>query len=536
MSEKGTFVRLAGAWSLSFAVILIVCFAVWRAVSVSEKYFPVSGEDIAEGYIVKLSPDGEIVAPGWSANVGDTLGLALSAQNIRTQLRRLAITDVHGDTRHLTPPVALRRQEYKGLKPWLDGAGFDVTAKIDTSTFGPGLYFVADSPYLFFVLNDEHSLKREALPPNQNACCRNIAILIGTNTFNAYATTLGRSLYSHPVRVPKVSFYRPMHRSHSVLWLPLVKWVANDKPFGEETNITFLTDWEMDDPRVLDGIDVLMVVGHPEYWTRRARETFDGFVARGGHVIIAGGNALWWQARYEGDDRSVLVSYKTGSIHNDPLARTPLETTNWHQKRLDYPIYRSTGADFKKGGFGKFRRPKEAKGWGGYIITQPNHPLFKGTGLTRFDCLPLLATREWDGAPLIGFDSLGLPVPDRQRIGAYKYEILGFELGHRVGHTLGTMSVMQRTPGSGYVLHFGSKDLGRTFGATDKEPWRSSEKRIKQIMVNFVEGVRKKAPLFSDPINETEVAVPFHTPWKGALPVELETLVVDKNRQRCSAS
>ena len=522
MSNRWRASRVVFISVLGVSVIVILSYVAWRALLISP-------EDIAEGYIVKLSADGKVIAPGWSAEVGDRLGLALSAAGGRPKYGRLTIRDVGGRTRLTTPLVNLSSQKYKGKMPWLNGVGFEITTEIDTSAdFDSGLFFVADSPSLFFVLKDNSRERKDQ-------CCKNIAVLLGTNTFNAYSTTLGRSLYTRPVQVPKVTFYRPMNAVRAHIWLPLVKWIAAERPFGEKVNLIYLTDREMDDVNALDDIDVLLVVGHPEYWTRKARETFDNFVVRGGHAAIVGGNAMWWQARYEGADRSVLVSYKKRSPH-DSKAGTPFETTNWFRERLHYPVIPSIGSDFQHGGYGLFHKPNKVMGWGGYIITKRNHPLLKGTGLTRHDCLPLYRKTEYDGAPVIGFDASGFPIPDRKKVGADKFEILGFEFGYRGGYTVGTMSVMQRTSTSGYVLHFGSRDIIRTLAVNANDRWRKSGRVIKQVLVNFVSHASHNEPPFSTPITRGEILTPFVTPWRRGFPTELAAKTTLKNRTKCSAA
>jgi N,N-dimethylformamidase len=44
----------------------------------------------------------------------------------------------------------------------------------------------------------------------------------------------------------------------------------------------------------LDGVDVLVLSAHPEYWTPQMLDAADEFLARGGNLLCFGGNAMYW--------------------------------------------------------------------------------------------------------------------------------------------------------------------------------------------------------------------------------------------------
>jgi hypothetical protein len=195
---------------------------------------------------------------------------------------------------------------------------------------------------------------------------------------------------------------------------------------------------------------VLILVGHNEYWTRNARQVFDKFVDNGGNALILSGNVMWWQVRYSADNTK-LICYKDG--FTDPVTNPLLETINWTDPSLKYPVALSIGADYEHGGYGT----RADKGWDGYKIVTPNSPLLQGTGLTK-GAIFHLPTVEFDGAFTKGVDTDGYPKLDLDYYKFYKMELIGFDKGvSRSGsETIGTFIAFQRTSSSGKIIHTGS--------------------------------------------------------------------------------
>jgi hypothetical protein len=55
------------------------------------------------------------------------------------------------------------------------------------------------------------------------------------------------------------------------------------------------------DARALDGVKVLLIVGHSEYWTREAMQRVREFLDRGGRVICLSGNTMFWRVTQNAD-------------------------------------------------------------------------------------------------------------------------------------------------------------------------------------------------------------------------------------------
>lgn len=57
------------------------------------------------------------------------------------------------------------------------------------------------------------------------------------------------------------------------------------------------------DPHALDGVKVLFIVGHSEYWTREAMRRVREFLDRGGNVVCLSGNTMYWRVTHSDDDQ-----------------------------------------------------------------------------------------------------------------------------------------------------------------------------------------------------------------------------------------
>lgn len=438
---------------------------------------------VREGY--PLLDTGGRSRPGWAADPGSTITWALAGHSRATI--DAAIHDVVG---HTVDRVTLRLQPHviAGDEPWRTGAGLPAAGKWPIPPDQrSGVYLLDGRPDLFVAVRDP-------------ARTSPIALLLSTNTFNAYSNTHDRSVYDHPIRAPEVAFDRPMNQVKAREWQALFQWMWTHPRWARDHRV--LIDADMDDEDMLTGVKVLIVVGHSEYWTRRAREVFDNFVARGGHAIVAGGNTLWWQVRY-GDDGRTMICHKYPG--EDPTPG-PSETVNWASDRLGLPVLASTGGDFRHGGFGHLRRPT-ALSRSGYTIAEPASPLLRGLDRQRGDWVDLGAVREYDGMPIAGFDVDGYPVPDHDALGTGDAEIVAHAWGQRGGeHTLGTLHAFTPRPGGGTVVHLGFKEAGGLAPGGDRD-------FVTGVLDNAVAAFMEDRTVFSGRPPRA-VARPFHTPAK----------------------
>lgn len=339
---------------------------------------------------------------------------------------------------------------------YLNGCGWSQTyAFAITSLFPPGLYHAeingsSGKLWTMFFIRDTSSTRHAR-----------IAIDFPTNTWQAYNTFGGKSLYTfnstNGVASQKVSFSRPYD-------VPMGTgqyryWGDGLIPFLESEGdpYDFYTDQEIDSVgALLDAYDVLFIYPHDEYWTLGKRRAIERFVARGGRLIILGGNTCWWQARYERND-SLLVCYKSGTL--DPLAgiQDSLVTTNWYSRPLYDPENRITGVSYLEGGYvNQGTCLPRSLGYGCYGAFNTNHWAYAGTNLTdgnRFGYASRIVGYEVDGALFQWVN--GIPTVTGTDQTPANYTILGLspsikQDGVSKGH--GTMGIY-RSPGGGWVFN-----------------------------------------------------------------------------------
>ena len=459
---------------------------------------------IAKGYVARVDASGGVLGPGTSVVAADRIGFAVTARqaaDIQPEIANSAGRVVATlPSAHVAPHATLTQ------RPWADGSDYPIAFTWQVPTGLPsGIYYLVQQPAIFFIV-------REPKPAQSP-----VVVLVPTNTINAYTKTLGRSLYARPCETPMVSFLRPQSSGRAHALSAFERWAEEQNAFA--TRPVYAADADMDDPALLDGAKVLIVLWHSEYWTRAARLNFDAFVARGGNVIMAGGNDMWWQVRYS-DDHTALISYKTlaerpSSQGGDPVSDPLLRTVGWHSTDLDLSIVHSLGGSYDFGGLGQ-RGKNNGLFKSAYTVAEPDSPLLAGTGLKICDLIEMPMSGEYDGAPIIGLDDIGRPVPDLKSIGAYRYELLGYEWNKNEGYQIGTMHIMQRTPQSGYVLHMGALNccitqefyMDTTQGATN----------VQKIVSNAVKAFLTHADPLANAPPPRPVAFPMTTPWNSPLP------------------
>jgi hypothetical protein len=360
-------------------------------------------------------------------------------------------------------PANLVTQNIIGRRPWETGFGYLPTTSFTLpSDMASGVYLVDR-----FV-----PLIVKTAPAKQ----ADVVILYPTNTVAAYNTAGGKSMYSNPYPTQIVSYQRTSGLTNQSAYIEsFLRWFASlELPYS----FRYLADIDLEDYSELSGAKLLVIIGHSEYWTRRARENFDQFVLGGGNALFLSGNNMWWQVRYS-DDLSQMICYK--EVH-DPSPDPLLRTINWTNPYLDYPVASSIGGDFLHGGF---------KGTG-FRVLLPNSPVFRGVDIGS-DNVISMPTVEYDGAPLLNDPPiLGEPRLDLSALGAYRAEIIGY--GHCVSkdgaeggddavpNSVGTWIASQRTATSGVVINGASTNWCSNTGVDGED-----SERVRQIILNMIE-------------------------------------------------
>lgn len=325
-------------------------------------------------------------------------------------------------------------------EPWKDGFQLPPRCTYELDPAAPSGVYALDGQIPF--------VHRSQAPAS-------IAVLVPSNTATAFNDAGGRNLYATPERpsADVLSFHRPMHPELLLerCW-PFVEWFATANPCPWDT--TYLVDSDLEEDDALDGVEVLVVIGRSEYWTRKMREQFDAHVDRGGRVLLLCSELMFWQVRVN-DALHQLHRYKEDDPHPDPLLRT----IEWHRPSLQYPVYPRTGCELWYGGFGTL---KNGPGWGGMRIVSPESPLLADTDLLTGDIVQLPDASVWDGAPVTQ-DSDGTPKVDFADSPPWRHEVVGYNLVEPIVDELprGQLAtslwlVLRQTPETGTVIHCGT--------------------------------------------------------------------------------
>jgi len=175
---------------------------------------------------------------------------------------------------------------------------------------------------------------------------------------------------------------------------PFIRWLerAGHAP-------DYCIDFDLhDDPELCDGYRLLLNVGHDEYWSASMRAAVERFIGNGGNVAFFGANVCWWRIHVV-DAGTAIVCHQGG----------PLGALDhwWPATGANRPEDALTGVSYRHGG-GWWDGPRRT---GGYVVQQPAHWAFAGTGLRAGDAFgadssPPLVGYECDGAPLESYDAV----------------------------------------------------------------------------------------------------------------------------------
>jgi hypothetical protein len=403
---------------------------------------------------------------------GETVTLHVSTRHPRfdvvverwgaTRERRWAATDAPG--RFVEPP------------PDADSAGCRWPATIEIPVgegWEPGFHLVTLTAHGAPAGRDvAHACFVVRRRPDDPVRPRTLLVL-DTNTWHAYNTWGGRSLYTGG---SAVSHARPFGRG--MLWRPEVDrddrkarpvrwgeepdvdgsifqryrtehaypaaigsagWFTHARRFvewaegaGHRFDSAVSSDLERD-PDALAGYDLVLSVGHDEYWSAGQRRAVEDHVRRGGSFASFSGNTMFWQVRLEDGpddagvvdgvadgmvdgmvDGLVMVCHKYAAHLDDPVvaAGDPTAMTGmWADPLVGRPEWELLGA---ASAFGLYHRFGKAtpRGVGGFVVYRDDHWLLEGTGLGYGDVLGMddgIVGYETLGCPLT-FDELQLPV------------------------------------------------------------------------------------------------------------------------------
>ncbi len=279
-------------------------------------------------------------------------------------------------------------------------------------------------------------------------------LVLATNTYNAYNNWGGKSLYTGGSRV---SFARPFGRGmlmrpqterddrkarptyrgeepdvdgtiyqqyrfangypgfmSSAGWFTyerrFVEWAEQEA--GLEFDFAVSSDLERT-PDVVAGYDLVLGVGHDEYWSAPQRAAIEEHVRAGGSYVTLSGNTMFWQVRLEDDGRA-MVCHKYTAHEVDPVVGTDAQATMagmWSDPLVGRPETALLGAGSAYGLYSRFGAATP-RGSGAFTVYRNDHWMFAGTGLRYGDLLGAadgVVGYETVGCRL-GFDEYQLPI------------------------------------------------------------------------------------------------------------------------------
>lgn len=257
--------------------------------------------------------------------------------------------------------------------------------------------------YIIFIVKDERPV--------------DLLFQCSDNTWQAYNRWPSNySLYTHPKGVQgpwaAVSFDRPYGRQSQYMDIvndPLSfgsgEFLSFERPFSyfleaEGYDVSYCGNCDLLTPDRALKAKAFLSVGHDEYWDIRQFHSVEKLKESGVNLLFFSGNTLCWVSPYSDSGKGVA---------NRRLFRGgPFGAKNYYaedRERLFGP-YPERGPD--EGLLMGVRNIRPVNGGGDWIITNPKHWVFKGTGVKKGEAIPGLIGWEFhgDAPPLPGLEVL----------------------------------------------------------------------------------------------------------------------------------
>ena len=307
--------------------------------------------------------------------------VSTSRPNFDIHMRRAGNTNAYLQTFSFTNGVKYTAADnsYNGLN-W--GSGHTLQIPADWKS---GIY------ELSFNNGVESYSEFVAIKSPQPGSYSKILLLDSLPTQIAYSPIGGKSFYgfnsTNGSAAHELSMERPTGRGQWSEHREFANWL-------DKKGIAFEAASMMDlqrDPALLNHYNLVVLIGHNEYWSKEMRDAWDSYLATGGNGAIFSGNNMWWQARFSSDGKH-LICYKNDVT--DPMfgVDNTRVTTLWNKSPINRPENLSTGVSFRNGGYHNYTEagvPYYVKGsatddgsYGGFKVADAAHWVFSGTNLS----------------------------------------------------------------------------------------------------------------------------------------------------------
>jgi hypothetical protein len=345
--------------------------------------------DAIEGYADQVS-----VRPGQPF----TLHVSTTGSSFRVSAYRV------GWYRGAQARLVWRSGEIRGRRQ--PGASFASATRTVSTRWEPTLTVTADGwPEGAYLLRLDASHGHQRYVPlvvRSAEGAGKTVIVHAPETWQAYNLWGGYSLYqgedgSYGTRSLQVSFNRPYDGDGAIRFMTYERaFVVLAERTGIPLAYTTGPDIERD-PAIVQGATAIYTLGHDEYWTPRRRAAITRARDAGTNVAFLGANTCYRRIRLAqgaSADRTVIC-YKT-DVRQDPMysADPALATTDYRLPPAPDPESTLTGVIYE--GY-----PVDAP----YVIHQPDHWLYAGTGVRRGQSFEHLVGVEFDRV------NLGYPTP-----------------------------------------------------------------------------------------------------------------------------
>lgn len=289
----------------------------------------------------------------------------------------------------------------------LSTPALDCTGMFDTGCDWPAtttLQIPASWPSGFYAARFNTSLGRRFAPFTVTAANRGSAsktlFVTATHTHQAYNVYGNKNLYpsNDPGRAHRVSYERPYHASAGLGKFTNWESIFLDWMTKENRAFEAATDLDLEDPTLLTNYNVVVFVGHSEYWTLTARNHLETFSANGGHIAIFGGNTMWWQIRLEDENRTI-VGYKDRNLDPENGRNNAVVTTRWSAAPVYRPENTIIGSSFRHGEYVNRDQTSPIESRIGYSVVDPTSWVWNGASATVGQAFgKAIAGLEVDGA------------------------------------------------------------------------------------------------------------------------------------------
>ena len=210
----------------------------------------------------------------------------------------------------------------------------------------------------------------------------------GTDLYGNYGGLPIKATQNH--RAAQVSFDRPYYLDGGAGYLrrwelQFIRWMERN---GRD--VEYIADWDLErNPDLVSGRQLLMMAGHPEYWSRPMRARVEAAVAAGINVAFLTGNEVYWQTRLEDGPAGPgtrITCYKSRTA--DPIMATQpsLTTCRWREAPVSEPEAPLIGQMYG-------HIVQRVADW---VVQGQGHWLYEGTGLKNGDALANLVGQEYD--------------------------------------------------------------------------------------------------------------------------------------------